>query len=272
MSNVQAEISERLDQIERTHDVRILYACEAGSRVWGFNSADSDYDIRFIYIHRPEWYLHINQQSHRQTIQAPIEGVFDFSGWDIRKALCLLNSSNPSLLEWARSPIVYRQDTDFFAGFMEHVEACTSIIRLRHHYLGMAETAFGQIRDRVTCSRKSYLYALRGLLVSFWFEQQLGQPPLDFSVLLACADSTIPTEVNHLIRTLLHDKVAGFEKDTIPTIPLLNTFIIAEFARLKKTALPSEPQHQSKLEQLNELFLRHAYVGLKPEEGTANNG
>ena len=33
-----ATILERLAAIEHTHGVRILYACESGSRAWGFAS------------------------------------------------------------------------------------------------------------------------------------------------------------------------------------------------------------------------------------------
>jgi predicted nucleotidyltransferase len=40
-------IKEKLNGIEEKHDVRILYACESGSRAWGFPSPDSDFDVRF---------------------------------------------------------------------------------------------------------------------------------------------------------------------------------------------------------------------------------
>jgi len=54
---MQETIRAQLRELERTENVRILYACESGSRAWGFPSADSDYDVRFIYAHPTEWYL-----------------------------------------------------------------------------------------------------------------------------------------------------------------------------------------------------------------------
>ena len=50
-------ILQRLKEIESRYDVKILLAVESGSRAWGFASKDSDYDVRFIYVHRKEWYL-----------------------------------------------------------------------------------------------------------------------------------------------------------------------------------------------------------------------
>ncbi|MDY4414467.1 MAG: nucleotidyltransferase domain-containing protein [Ruminococcus sp.] len=42
-------ISDKLNEIEKTQNVRIIHAVESGSRAWGFASPDSDYDVRFIY-------------------------------------------------------------------------------------------------------------------------------------------------------------------------------------------------------------------------------
>ena len=81
-------ILENLTLIEHDHNVRILYAVESGSRAWGFASKNSDFDVRFIYIHTLDWYLSI--QEKRDVIEIPINDDLDISGWDLRKALGLL--------------------------------------------------------------------------------------------------------------------------------------------------------------------------------------
>lgn len=70
---MKKQISENLVALEKKHDIRIFYACETGSRAWGFASKDSDYDIRFSYIHRQEWYLGIQNKKH--AIDPPIKNV-----------------------------------------------------------------------------------------------------------------------------------------------------------------------------------------------------
>lgn len=64
-----------------------LYACESGSRAWGFASKDSDYDVRFIYLRKPDWYLSIDLEHRRDVIELPIQDDLDINGWDFRKAL-----------------------------------------------------------------------------------------------------------------------------------------------------------------------------------------
>ena len=49
-----------LTGIEGERDVRILYAVESGSRAWGLEAADSDFDVRGFYMHDPSWYLQLD--------------------------------------------------------------------------------------------------------------------------------------------------------------------------------------------------------------------
>src|SRR5262245_8873244 len=41
-AGIAETVRRRLEDIERSEDVKILYACESGSRAWGFASRDSD--------------------------------------------------------------------------------------------------------------------------------------------------------------------------------------------------------------------------------------
>jgi hypothetical protein len=45
---MKAQIIKKLMEIEASEGIRILFACESGSRGWGFPSIDSDYDVRFF--------------------------------------------------------------------------------------------------------------------------------------------------------------------------------------------------------------------------------
>ena len=92
-------IRDTLVRIEAENDVKVLYACESGSRAWGFPSADSDYDVRFIYLHPTDWYLSIDLERRRDVIELPIDDNLDVNGWDLCKALQLFCKSNPPLLD-----------------------------------------------------------------------------------------------------------------------------------------------------------------------------
>jgi hypothetical protein len=72
---MREKIVQLLGEIEQTEGIRILYACESGSRAWGFPSADSDYDVRFLYVHPLEWYLSI--EDHRDVIEYPVQEQLD---------------------------------------------------------------------------------------------------------------------------------------------------------------------------------------------------
>lgn len=107
--NVVIRIQQSLETVESREDVVVLLAVESGSRAWGFASVDSDYDVRFVYVYRPEWYLSIDLEGRRDVIERPIQNEIDLNGWDLRKALKLFSKSKPPLLEWLQCSILYRE-------------------------------------------------------------------------------------------------------------------------------------------------------------------
>ena len=60
---MRQEIINKLNEIEKKEDVKIIYAVESGSRAWGFESIDSDYDVRFIYVRDKNEYLCLEEKS-----------------------------------------------------------------------------------------------------------------------------------------------------------------------------------------------------------------
>ena len=87
---MREKIKLELERIEKEKDVKILFAVESGSRAWGFPSKDSDYDVRFVYMHPVEWYLSIHDK--RDVIEYPISDDLDISGWDIKRRYNYLQS------------------------------------------------------------------------------------------------------------------------------------------------------------------------------------
>ena len=58
--SIEDTIKSKLNDLEHKENFKIIYACESGSRAWGFSSPDSDYDVRFIYLRNRIDYLKIN--------------------------------------------------------------------------------------------------------------------------------------------------------------------------------------------------------------------
>lgn len=121
-----------LQEIEQKYEVSILLAVESGSRAWGFASENSDWDVRFVYMHKPEWYFSVDDQ--RDVIEEMFENDIDAVGWDIKKTLALLKRSNPSLMEWIKSPIVYRNDDFFMRDIVPLSQQCFNPTKAMYHY------------------------------------------------------------------------------------------------------------------------------------------
>ena len=239
---MRAQIMDALRDIEAKNDVSVLFACESGSRGWGFASPDSDYDVRFIYVNRLPWYLTV--QPRRDVIEVPISGDLDINGWDLRKALGLMRESNPTLLEWLRSPIVYRDDAVAMQRFRALSEAVFSNARGWHHYSSMAKKNFREHLQADEVRYKKYLYVLRPLLAARWIRSQPGVPPMRFADLAQrtldpVRDATLIDEIN----ALLEVKMRAGEAATSPRWPGIHAFIESELAA--NAAEPVTPLPQS---------------------------
>ncbi|MDP1895503.1 MAG: nucleotidyltransferase domain-containing protein [Hydrogenophaga sp.] len=227
---MREQVMANLRAIEAQHNVTILFACESGSRGWGFASPDSDYDVRFIYVNRLPWYLTV--ALGRDVIELPISGDLDINGWDLRKALGLMRESNPTLLEWLRSPIVYREETEAMTRFRALAEQVFSNAKGWHHYASMAKKNFREHLQADEVRYKKYLYVLRPLMAARWIRTRLGVPPMRFAELAqhtldVTADAALITEIN----ALLEVKMRAGETATSPRWPGIHAFIEAELAR-----------------------------------------
>lgn len=233
--NVTQTIQSELDRTETEKNVTIFFACESGSRAWGFESQDSDYDVRFLYAHKTEWYLSVD--SKRDVIERPISDVLDISGWDLRKALGLMKRSNPPLMEWLRSPIQYRDRVEATRYVRELVPKYYSPIAAFHHYLHMAR---GNYRDYLKGDEvwvKKYFYVLRPVLACIWIERGLGIVPMEFASLVEGVLQGGPLRKG--IARLLEAKKSGRELDWGPRIPEMSDFLAAELERLSGSGLES---------------------------------
>ena len=230
--SISEQIERELALTEEREQVTILYACESGSRAWGFESADSDYDVRFIYLRKTPWYLSIKKQ--RDVIEKPIDDELDISGWDVPKALELLRKSNPPLIEWLQSPIVYRQRSTFIDRLRDVVEEYHSPVGCMHHYLNMARNNLRTDLKEDRVWTKKYFYVLRPILACKWIEEGRGVVPIEFATLL---DELIDdTELRREIDALLDLKRAGAELDRGPRNPVISAFIEGELDRFEGKA------------------------------------
>jgi uncharacterized protein len=239
----------RLNEIEQSQHIVILYACESGSRAWGFPSADSDYDVRFLYLRPVHWYLSVEEK--RDVLEVPIDDPLDITGWDLKKALQLFRKSNPPLLEWLGSPVVYVEKHLVRAQLRELAKTHFSPQTCFLHYFGTARNHYREATAGEGVKLKPYFYTLRTLLATLWIEAGYGVAPTEFRALLErmVIDSALKAE----ILSLLERKQAGTEKDSNPRIPLISDFIEAEIARLETSPL----QHESRAapyEILDDLF------------------
>ena len=181
-SRMRETIVTQLGELAAERRLRLLYACESGSRAWGFASPDSDYDVRFIYARDRDWYLSLFPGP--DVVELPVNDQLDVNGWDLRKALLLLRRSNGALIEWLHSPISYYVHKAAAGAMQALAKKAFLPETTSYHYLGMARKAAAHVLGQSLLRFKPYLYAFRPLLCCQWIIDELSPPPVLFQTLV----------------------------------------------------------------------------------------
>lgn len=234
---MKRQILFKLEEIELEHNVKILFACESGSRGWQIASSDSDYDVRFIYT-RP-WDSYLSIETQKDQLSFPITGDLDIYGWDLRKVLRLIRKSNTTPFEWLQSPVIYRQD-ETFAG--ELWTLCQSYFDRKanmFHYLGIARTAWKEMDENGYLKIKGLFYILRPLLAACWCMERGTIAPMDMPALLEMLPGSLKTELTELMMF----KADAKEAERICVTPVLREYIATTWTYCNSVLDEMEIEH-----------------------------
>lgn len=246
---MKKEILCKLKEVEETEHVKVLYAVESGSRAWGVESPDSDYDVRFIYV-RPETdYLCVREK--RDVIEWQLDEVLDINGWDLKKTLLQFHKGNATLFEWANSPVVYKT-TALWEKIYDVCRQYFSKKAALYHYYGTANSTFRQYLQAGSVRYKKYIYALRPLLACRFIEDNHCVPPVRFEELL-CQE--LPKELAAEIKKMLQVKACSDEADLHPVLPVIQNYIENEIDRYGRLSKEMPDDRRTDWEQLDRLFL-----------------
>lgn len=241
-----------LKQIEEMENIKIIYACESGSRAWGFESDDSDNDIRFIYVRPPMSYFSVRPlrdviDRNKGNIDTSkyirdLENAnLDFVGFDIKKAMELITLGNPALAEWLQSPINYRNVPFIVPAIQKLSEQFFKSKAGIYHYEHMARKNFTQYIINVTGDVivKKYLYVLRPIYACEYISLFGKAPPMNFETLFT--DETILKNddfrnVLIAVKDLVDRKKAGEELGKGPHVNTLDDFCAKKLEFYKKCA------------------------------------
>ena len=242
-------IISKLAEIEKREGFEILYACESGSRAWGFASDDSDYDVRFVYLRQCEQYLHLKPL--RDVCEAELNDIYDINGWDLKKFFTLLLKSNPAIFEWASSPIVYKT-SDKWNKIERILNYYLDTKTLLYHYLSMVKNQVRMYLQDEQVRYKKYLYALRPLLACRFIFKENSRIPMDFKKLCA---AVLPSDMRECVDKLLFIKHNNSEKQSGEHIKSIDDFINNEICAISEL-LEKHPKGKKPDESvLDELFV-----------------
>jgi len=211
-------------KLEKQNNIKILFAVENGSRAWKIESADSDYDVRFVFVRHVDDYLGITEKD--EVLQYTSEDKqLDMVGFDIKKFVTLLSNSNPTTIEWLTSDIIYYGKRD--KELVNVAKNKFNVAKLYFHYKSLCRGNYEKyIKSNSDITYKRYICTLRGLINAKFVAENGTLPPIDFNECLRQTNIIwLSNDVYSKIKDVLIKKKHSYEKHDIGRIPLFDGFI-----------------------------------------------
>lgn len=215
------KILSEVRDLESKQNIKILFAIESGSRLWRIESKDSDYDIRFVFIRDIKDYLRINKLN--EVIELRRDNR-DYVGFDIYKFCRLILNSNPSVIEWLQSDIIYYDNGKTKQFLYNFIKNKFNPVSLFHHYKSMCKTNYSKyIKTGNLMSYKKYLYSLRGLINAKYVLDIKKLPEIDFNKTIPKVN--LPNNVRGKLEKVLMLKKESREKDITNGFKIFDDYI-----------------------------------------------
>jgi hypothetical protein len=249
---VKEEIVNELQRIEEKYNIKVVFACEAGSRAWELHSQDSDYDVRFIYTEHTDRYLSIDPVEHgrnKDVIESRPNQKVDMVGWEITKTLRLFRNSNPSLLEWLNRGDIYLEPYQAIKQLKNMQNKVISQKTCLYHYINMAFNNLRKVKDK-RIPVKQALTVLRPLLSALSLKKLSVFPTGNF---LSLTENISNGPIRSEIQMLVAEKQESGQNIVLLSDELIS-WIETEMNSLKKYAEHLQSWQNDTTEQLNQIF------------------
>src|SRR5258706_4652334 len=133
------QLDPRLHSIVAAQPYRLVFATVSGAHLYGFPSADSDYDLRGVHILPPAAVMGLDVKDETIEQSSIVEGLeLDLVTHDARKVFLLLLRKNGYVLEQLLSPLVV-QSSPAHDELKALARGCITRYHA-YHYLGFAGT------------------------------------------------------------------------------------------------------------------------------------
>jgi len=244
-------IKEKLKKIASEHPFPLVFATVGGAHLYGFPSADSDYDLRGVHVLPLADVVGLDVGRETVQVEEIRDGLeLDLVRHDARKFFALmLRKKNGYVLEQLFSPLIVQTSNEHDE--LKRIGKRCVTRHHAHHYFGFARTEWKLFSKEPQPRVKPLLYIYRVLLTGINL-MQTGEVEANLSKLNEKFNLSYLPE-------LIERKTTGAEKGILPDADL--NFYQKEYERLvaeleKESERSDLPETSNAKSDLNELLIR----------------